>query len=70
MGGAISQVLLAVAAELAAKAKDSLPKLQNDETVRREWLKDGVYCREPVRDGKVFLAQYDFKTKGCCVEAA
>lgn len=56
-------VLLAVASELSAMAKGSLPKMREGETVRREWLKDGVYFRESVIGGEVCQAQYDFRQR-------
>lgn len=39
-------VLLAVATELAAQAKDSLPKLNDGEEVKREWYENGIFYRE------------------------
>ncbi len=56
-------VLLAVAAELAKSAKESLPKLQDGERIQREWLADGVYYRETLLNGEVFRSQYDFKQR-------
>ena len=66
-------VLLAVAAELAKSAKDSLPKLQDGERIQREWLADGIYYRETQFNGEVFretmlrgetfISQYDFKQR-------
>ena len=61
----ISAVLLAVAKELAAQAKGSLPELQDGEQVQREWYKDGVYYRETLLDGEIFLSQYDFRQHTC-----
>ena len=56
-------VLLAVAAELAKSAKDSLPKLQDGERIQREWLADGIYYRETQFNGEVFRSQDDFKQR-------
>lgn len=56
-------VLLAVAAELAKSAKDSLPKLQEGERIQREWIVDGIYYRETLFNGEVFRSQYDFKQR-------
>ena len=56
-------VLLAVAAELAKSAKDSLPKLQDGERIQREGLADGIYYRETQFNGEVFRSQYDFKQR-------
>lgn len=55
-------ILIRVAEELAELAKNSIPKIRNGEKICREWLKDGVYCRESLFNGKTFLAQFDFKT--------
>ena len=60
-GIAIKEVLIAVANELAKKAKDSMPKLREGEKIRREILKDGVYYRETVFGEQTFLAQYDLR---------
>ncbi len=60
---AAAAVLLAVAEELAQTAKDSLPELRDGEQIQKEWYAGGVYYRETVFDGKVYLSQYDFKTK-------
>ena len=64
----ISAVMLAVAKELAAQAKGSLPELQDGEQVQREWYKDGVYYRETLLDGEIFLSQYDFRKRTAVVE--
>ena len=45
-----SEVLLSIATELANMAKASLPKLNDGEKVQREWLEDGIYCRETTFD--------------------
>ncbi len=60
---AASAVLLAVASELAALAKGSLPEMQEGETVKREWLENGCYIRETVLDSKVKQARYDFRQR-------
>ena len=41
----VSATLIAVAKELAARAKDSLPELQEGEEIVREWYRNGVYSR-------------------------
>lgn len=60
-----SMMLIAVAKELAAQAKSSLPKLQEGETIRREWYENGVYFRETTLSDEIFLSQYDFRTRVC-----
>lgn len=62
-------VLLAIAKELAQQAKDSLPELQDGEQVQHERYEDGVYFRETVLDGQVFLSQYDFRQRASRREA-
>lgn len=62
---AVSSVLLAVATELAKTAKDSMPKIREGESVRREWLEDGIYKRETTLNGEIYLAQYDFRQRKC-----
>lgn len=62
-------VLLAVAKELARQAKDSLPELQDEERVQCEWYENGVYFRQTVLNGQVFLSQYDFRQRTCRREA-
>ena len=59
MNTAIAAVLLAVANELAQKAKDSLPELRNGEVIKREWLDNGIYYRET----SLGISQYDFKQR-------
>ncbi len=59
-------VLLAIATELAKSAKDSMPELREGEHIKREWFKDGVYCRETTLNDEVYIAQYDFKQRKCC----
>ena len=65
-----STVLIAVAKELAAQAKNSLPELQEGEQILREWYKNGVYFRETLLHGETFLSQYDFRQRTCRREAA
>ena len=60
---AASAVLFAVAAELAREAQDALPKLRDGESVRREWLEDGIYYRETSYNGENFISQYDFRQR-------
>lgn len=55
--------LLAVATELSELAKASLPKLRKGETVKREWLKDAIYYRETIWNGRKFIAQFDFRQR-------
>lgn len=57
----VVQVLLSVARELAQRAKAAMPKLREGEKIRREWFSDGVYCRETVFAGEIFLSRYDFR---------
>ena len=65
-----SMVLIAVAKELATQARNSLPELQEGERIRREWYENGVYFRETLLSDKIFLSQYDFRTRRCRREAA
>ena len=58
-----SSVLLAVAKELAASAKTSLPELNDGEEVRREWLEEGVFYRETTLNGDVIRYLYDFRQR-------
>ena len=58
-----SSVLLAVAAELAALARDSLPEIHDGTQIRREWYADGVFYRESVSDGQAFVDQFDFRQR-------
>lgn len=60
---ATKEVLITIANELARKAKSSIPNLREGEKIRREWFKNGVYFRETVLNGDIFLAQYNFKNK-------
>ena len=53
---AASAVLFAVATELAKEAQDALPKLRDGESVRREWLEDGIYYRETSYNGENFIS--------------
>ena len=55
--------LFTVAEELAKLAKSSLPEIREGEVINREWLKDGIYCRETIFDGKVYKAQFDFRQR-------
>lgn len=57
----VTAVLLAVAKELAAKAKNSFPELRDGEQIQREWYENGVYYRETTLNGVTFLGQYDFR---------
>ena len=61
----VSAVLIAVAKELAAQAKEVLPELREDEQVLREWYKNGVYFRETRLNDEIFLSQYDFRQRMC-----
>lgn len=61
----VSATLIAVAKELAARAKGSLPELQEGEQVLREWYENGVYSRETRLNDEIFLSQYDFRQKTC-----
>lgn len=58
-----SEVLLSIATELANMAKASLPKLNDGEKVQREWLEDGIYCRETTFEGEIVRCQYDFRQR-------
>ena len=49
-----------VARELAELAKSSMPKIRKGETVKREWLQDGIYYRETICDGKSYQTRFDF----------
>ena len=60
---AASAVLFAVATALAKEAQDALPKLRDGESVRREWLEDGIYYRETSYNGENFISQYDFRQR-------
>ena len=60
---AASAVLFAVATELAKEAQDALPKLRDGESVRREWLEDGIYYRETSYNGENFISQYAFRQR-------
>lgn len=57
------EVLLTVANQLAKQAMDSMPKLQEDERIKREWYKNHIYFRETELNGETFLSQYDFKQR-------
>ena len=57
------RVLLTIAEELATLAKSGMPKLRKGETVNREWLKDGLYYRETIFNGKTYRAVFDFKRR-------
>ena len=59
----VPSVLLAVANELATSAKSSMPKLNDDEKIEREWLEDGVFYRETTLNGEVFRYLYDFRQR-------
>ena len=54
-------VLYTVAKELAAKAKNSMPRLREGETITQEGLENGVYYRESVYGGEHYRYQYDFR---------
>lgn len=60
---AVSAVFLAVAKELASQAKASMPELQSDERVLREWYSDGIFYRETVLNGEIFRSAYDFRQR-------
>lgn len=60
--------LLAIVNELAEQAKNSLPNIREGEQIRREWYKNGVYSRETLLDGEVFLSQYDFRSRSVTVK--
>lgn len=60
---AASAVLFAVATELAEEAKAALPTLRDGESVRREWLANGIFYRETSYDGKKFISQFDFRQR-------
>lgn len=62
---AVLTVLLAVAAELSKLAKDSMPKMREGEKLRREWYENGVYRRESSLNGRVYVAEYDFRQRKC-----
>ena len=55
--------LVSVAKEIAQRAKDSMPPLQENEVIKREWLADGAYHRETELDGRRFISSYNFR--GC-----
>ena len=48
-----SEVLLSIATELA----------NDGEKVQREWLEDGIYCRETTFEGEIVRCQYDFRQR-------
>ena len=56
-------VLLAIATELAERAKYEMPKLRESERIQREWYKNGVYYRETTLDGETYQSQYDFRQR-------
>lgn len=58
-----STVLIAIAGELADTAKGNLPKIRDGETVRREWYKNGIYYRETVYKGDIYVSQFDFRKR-------
>lgn len=58
-----SAVLLAVAKELAAQAKASMPELMEGERIQREWYSKGVYYRETLLNGEIILSRYDFRQR-------
>lgn len=55
----ISAVMLAVAKELAEKAKGAMPDLEDDETIVSENYKDGIYTRRTTK-GEY---HYDFRKR-------
>lgn len=63
-----SASLLAVAKELAQQAKDSLPAIREGEQVRKEWYRNGVYFRETLFDGEIYLGRYDFRRRSVTVK--
>lgn len=56
-------ILYSVAEELAELARSSVPEMRKGEYIQREWLEDGIYCRESIFQGETFLAQFDFRTR-------
>jgi len=56
-------VLFAVANELAELAKSEMPKLRDGERIQREWYENGIYSRETIFNGEVFISQYDFRER-------
>lgn len=55
--------LLAVAKELAQQAVDSLPAIREGEQIQKEWYRNGVYFRETLFNGEIYLSQYDFRRR-------
>ena len=56
----VSTVLRAIAAELAATAKQNMPELKEGEKIEKEYLLNGIYVRETSFGNRY---QYDFKQK-------
>ena len=56
-------VLLAIITELAELAKNSLPKIQEGEKIKREWYENGIYYRETIYKGETIQAQFDFRQR-------
>ena len=56
----VGKTLLVVAKELAESATNSLPELREGELIKKEWLKDNIYCRETIHKNKVYHAKFDF----------
>ena len=60
---AIATVLRAIATELAFDAKQNLPKLKEGETIKEEYLSNGIYiCKTSL--GNQY--KYDFRQKNLC----
>lgn len=55
----MEHVLRAIAEELAAKAKASMPELQDGERILSESYEDGIYTRKTT----LGIAQYDFRKR-------
>ncbi len=60
---AASDVLFAVATELAKEAKDAMPELKAGESICREWFENGIFYRETDHKGRKFLNQFDFRQR-------
>ena len=37
--------------------------MNDGEKVQREWLEDGIYCRETTFEGEIVRCQYDFRQR-------
>ena len=58
-----AQVMLAIANELAAQAKENMPELRKDEILIKEWFCDGVYYRTTKFEGQQSTYLFDFRQK-------